>query len=184
MISSKWSFKVNVLNSNCNWKRKVVFFLVMNKHLTIFMFDMFWFSCISFAYTETYVANFLKRVCVCVQSYLTLCDPMDYSLPGSSVHGILQVRILEWVAISSSRGSSWSPGHRGHQGMDPMSPSGSCISRKILYHWTTWEASYINPITLGGMLFGKALKIKRLPRHTNWAWFKLLQKLLIFFSKL
>ena len=36
----------------------------------------------------------------------TLCDPMDCSLPGSSVCGILQARILEWVAISSSRGSS------------------------------------------------------------------------------
>ena len=36
----------------------------------------------------------------------TLFDPMDYSLPGSSVHGILQARILEWVAISYSRGSS------------------------------------------------------------------------------
>ena len=41
------------------------------------------------------------------QSRLTLCDPMDYNLPGSSVHGIFQARILEWVAISSSRGSSW-----------------------------------------------------------------------------
>ena len=41
-----------------------------------------------------------------VQSCLTLCDPMDYSLPGSSVHGILQARILEWVAILFSRGSS------------------------------------------------------------------------------
>ena len=40
------------------------------------------------------------------QSYLTLCDPMDYSLPGSSVHGIFQARVLEWVAISFSRGSS------------------------------------------------------------------------------
>ena len=40
------------------------------------------------------------------QSCLTLCDPMDYSLPGSSVHGILQIIILEWVAISSSRESS------------------------------------------------------------------------------
>ena len=40
------------------------------------------------------------------QSYLTFCDPMDCSLPGSSVHGILQARILEWVAMSSSRGSS------------------------------------------------------------------------------
>ena len=41
------------------------------------------------------------------QSCLTLCDPTDCSLPGSSVHGILQVRILEWVAILFSRGSSW-----------------------------------------------------------------------------
>ena len=40
------------------------------------------------------------------QSCPTLCDPMDCSLPGSSVHGILQARILEWVAISFSRGSS------------------------------------------------------------------------------
>ena len=36
----------------------------------------------------------------------TLCDPMDCSLPGSSIHGIFQARILEWVPISSSRGSS------------------------------------------------------------------------------
>ena len=42
-------------------------------------------------------------VCVCVQSCMTLCDPMDYSLPGSSVQGVFQARILEWVAISSSR---------------------------------------------------------------------------------
>ena len=35
------------------------------------------------------------------------CDPMDCSLPGSSVHGIFQARVLEWVAISFSRGSSW-----------------------------------------------------------------------------
>ena len=48
-------------------------------------------------------------VCVCVhaQSCLTLCDHMDYSLPGSSVHEILQARILEWVAIPFSRESSW-----------------------------------------------------------------------------
>ena len=40
------------------------------------------------------------------QSCLTLCDCMDFSLPGSSLHGILQARVLEWVAISFSRGSS------------------------------------------------------------------------------
>ena len=39
-----------------------------------------------------------------LQSCPILCDPMDYSPPGSSVHGVLQARILEWVAIPSSKG--------------------------------------------------------------------------------
>ena len=41
-----------------------------------------------------------------IQLCLTLCDSMDCSLPGSSIHGIFQVKILEWVSISSSRRSS------------------------------------------------------------------------------
>ena len=47
-------------------------------------------------------------LCACsvAQSCLALCDPMDCSPPGSSVHGILQARILQWVAMPSSRGSS------------------------------------------------------------------------------
>ena len=45
------------------------------------------------------------------QWYPTLCDPMDCSPQGSSVHGILQARILEWVAIPFSRGSSWLDTH-------------------------------------------------------------------------
>ena len=45
-------------------------------------------------------------VCLAAQLGTTLCDPMDCSLPGSPVHGILQVRILEWVAIPFSRGFS------------------------------------------------------------------------------
>ena len=51
---------------------------------------------------------FMWCVCVCLvtQSCLTLCNPMDCSLPDSSVHGIFQARILEWVTISHSRGSS------------------------------------------------------------------------------
>ena len=44
---------------------------------------------------------------VVAQSCPTLCDPMDCSLPGSSIHGIFQARVLEWVAISFSRRSSW-----------------------------------------------------------------------------
>ena len=47
------------------------------------------------------------------QSCPTLCNPMDCSLPGSSIHGILQARVLDWVAISFSRGSS-PPSDRTH----------------------------------------------------------------------
>ena len=49
--------------------------------------------------------NLVLFLCLCVhaQSCLTLCDPMDYNLPGSSVHGVFQARILEWVDISYSR---------------------------------------------------------------------------------
>ena len=57
----------------------------------------------------------------------TLCNPMG-SLPGSSVHEIYQARILEQVAISSSRGSSW-PRDRTHVSWV------FCIGRWILYHW-------------------------------------------------
>ena len=45
-------------------------------------------------------------LCLATQLCPTVWDPMDHSLPGSSVHGILQARILEWVAMPSSRGSS------------------------------------------------------------------------------
>ena len=48
------------------------------------------------------------HACSVVWSYLTLCDSMNYGLPGSSVQGISQVKMLEWVAISSTRESSWS----------------------------------------------------------------------------
>ena len=55
---------------------------------------------------EVFTVWLVKEVCVCAQLCPTLRNPMDSSLPGSSVRGILQVRILEWVAISYSRGSS------------------------------------------------------------------------------
>ena len=63
-----------------------------------------------------------------LQLCLILCNPMDCSPPGSSVHGILQGRILEWVAMTSSKGSS--------QPRDGTRISYiSCIGRWILYHW-------------------------------------------------
>ena len=51
-------------------------------------------------------ANIICCCCLVTQFFPTLCDHVDCSLPGSSVHGISQARILEWVAISFSRGSS------------------------------------------------------------------------------
>ena len=59
----------------------------------------------------------------------TLCDPMDCSPPGPSVHGISQAKILEWVAISISRESS----QAREQTHD------SCIGRWVLYHWAIRE---------------------------------------------
>ena len=71
------------------------------------------------------------------QSWPTLCDPMDYSPPGSSVHGTFQSRILEWVAISSSRGSS----------RPKDQTSISYISRfRFIYHCATWEAPILHLI--------------------------------------
>ena len=88
------------------------------------------------------------------------CDPMDCSPSSSSVYGIFQARILEWVDISFSRGSS--------QPRDRMGIS--CIVRRVLYHWATWEAqfamwlyaNYFNYLCLfkllGPFLFQKHLK--------------------------
>ena len=53
-----------------------------------------------------YIMKEGKKESEVAQSCPTLCDPVDCSPPGSSIHGILQARILEWVAISFSRGSS------------------------------------------------------------------------------
>ena len=72
----------------------------------------------------------IRCCCLVAKSHPTLCDPMDCSLPGSSVRGIFQARILESGAIFFSRGSS-QPRDRTWI---------SCIFRGILYHWATWEA--------------------------------------------
>ena len=80
----------------------------------------------------TMVNSVLYTFMSVTQSCLTLCDPTDCSPPGSSVYGIFQARLLDWVAISSSRGSS--------QSRDQTSVSCvSCIGRQIRYHCATWE---------------------------------------------
>ena len=80
-----------------------------------------------------YAGLLIGSMCMCDQSLqwcATPCDPMDCSLPGSSVHRILQARILEWVAMPSSMGSSWS--------MDWTCVS--CITGRLFTLWATWEA--------------------------------------------
>ena len=77
------------------------------------------------------IFKFLCAVlCLVAQSCLTLCDPMSCSPPDSSVHGILQTRILEWVAMPSSRGSS-QPRDRTQV---------SCIAGGLPTVWATREA--------------------------------------------
>ena len=68
---------------------------------------------------------FLPCVYFIAQSCLTLCQPMDCSPPGSSVHGILLARMLEWVAIPFSKGSS-----RGRDGTQV-----SCVASRFFTVW-------------------------------------------------
>ena len=70
---------------------------------------------------KTGIGNAVVQLLSCVQLFF---EPMDYSLPGSSVHGTSQARILEWLAISFSRDSSQT--HVTH------------IGRQLLYHCATW----------------------------------------------
>ena len=105
--------------------------------------------------------------CLVAQSCLTLCNHMDFNPPGFSVHGILQARILEWVAMPSSRGSLQAKDqiqvckqilyHLSHQGSPrilewvvypfsrgssrPRNQTGvSCIAGKFFTSWATREA--------------------------------------------
>ena len=84
------------------------------------------------------------------QSCLTLCDPSDCNLQGSSVHGILQARILVWVAMPSSRGSSW-PRDLTHILYIP------CIGSPVLYHLGSQYRWMDEPITrcVSGAIFNE-----------------------------
>ena len=78
-----------------------------------------------------YFVKWSSCCCSVAKSYPTLCDSMDCSLPGSSVHGILQARILEWVTIPFSRGSR-------------LDPWVSCIAGGFFTVWATREAQGMN----------------------------------------
>ena len=83
---------------------------------------------------EILIAQVYTR-CMCaksLQSCPTLCNPMDCSAPGSCIHGILQARVLEWVAIPFSMGSPW-----------PREQTCvSCIEGGLFTIWDTRQAFY------------------------------------------
>ena len=100
-----------------------------------------WKSCGNYQGTYSYIQHLILlsytyQVCVWVlvaQSCPTLCDPMDCSPPSSFVHGILQARMLQWAAISFSRGSYW-----------PRDWTWvSCIAGRFLTVWVTRETLYL-----------------------------------------
>ena len=119
------------------------------------------------------IIKFHRLMCVLVtQSCLTLCNPMDYSSPGSSVHGILQVRILKWIATPFSRGSSLTQGlnsglphcrqildHLSHQGRGGWESAGwhclgtpsepwflSCVPQPTSAVWCQALHCWLTPI--------------------------------------
>ena len=83
-------------------------------------------------------ASGMKVKVLVAQSCLTLCNPMDCSLPGSSIHGIFQARILEWVTIPFSRGTS--------QPRDWTQIS--CIVGRFFTVWATREACLWNRVNI------------------------------------
>ena len=83
----------------------------------------------------------LFPACSVTHVCMTLCDPMDCSLAGTSVHGILQARILEWGIIFSSRESSWQ-----------RVSSISCIGKQILYHYDLLSSTLLLIITNNYMI--------------------------------
>ena len=96
---------------------------------------------------------------VCVLSHVWFsATPMDYSPSGSTVHGIFQARILEWIAISCSWGSSPS------RDLVPIS-SISCIGRQVLYRCTTWEAQ--NIIYIESNIYKPKIMVHILEHLTN-----------------
>ena len=104
---SSWGFKCQSVQMPCFPKSAVAWVLTVNQtHTVDFILILhFFFNFTKRWREECWVHS--ESDSEVTQSCPTLCDPVDCNLPGSSVHGILQARILEWVAISFSRGSSW-----------------------------------------------------------------------------
>ena len=82
---------------------------------------------------------------VSIQSCLTLCDPMDCSWPGFSIHGILQARILEWVTMPSSR---FDLGDQTNPGVEPESFLSPALAGRFFTTSATWKAGGQDGVSL------------------------------------
>ena len=100
-----------------------------------------------------------RYCCSVAKSCLTLLWPHGLCLPGFSVHGIFQVRILEWIAISFSRGASW-----------PKDQTQVfCTGRQSLYHWATREALMLGcSSSQRAEHIGKTLNKRRSHMSSKW----------------
>ena len=99
--------------------------------------------------TNAWLSTEFVRVCVCaksLQSCVTLCNPMGCSRPGSSVHGVFQASILEWVALPSSRGSS-------NPGIEPVAHLFPVLAGGFFTSSATWEALSTEYIRIMGKNF-------------------------------
>ena len=130
-----------------------------------------------------------KSVCIFTHQYHLICilfynhfiaTPWTIAPPGSSVHGIFQARILEWVAISFSRGSSW---HRDRTCASCL----SCIGQWILYCWATWETPFYNHLHHNTRICSSLQKTAMMKRsgvclHIDCAGFKIHLQILWYIS--
>ena len=108
------------------WHEEIIMLLLFKLRIPFILYWKSWLWVWTFWHTIIHSKNpiYLKMKVLVVQLCLTLFDPRDCSLPGSSVHGIFQARTLKWVAISFSRGIFQTQG--SNQGLQ--------YCRQILYH--------------------------------------------------
>ena len=142
-----WATEEVQLSYNSNWlhwcKSKVIHMntILDHKHILVYL-ESWCMMELMFQMNRSISLFFIICVCVLVvQSCLTLCDAMNRSPPGSSVHGFLQARILEWIAIPFSTGSSWPK----DQGLV------FCITGRFFTIWATGKSFslYIKCLLIG-----------------------------------
>ena len=114
------------------------FFIVVQWPSPVWLFMTPW-AIISLLFISRYYPECFHYMCLL--SHVWLCDPMDCSPPGSSIHGIFLARILQWVTIPFSRGSSWTEKVRL---LHLLQLTIFSTDSWLLYYWATCEVLYFH----------------------------------------